>query len=907
MTGLHKFTFKIFSSALLLLAAMCFLTQTGHARNIIAAKFEGSLTVWQRDTVPAKRATDTLRKITDSTRTVRDSLPTTDTFSLKLSKDTLSGPVNYKAQDSAVILMQEKKIILYGKTETRYQDVNLQAPTVILDQGTNILTAIADRDSLGEIATRARFEQGENKFQSDTIQFNFKTQRGITRNTFTQQGEMWVQGEKIKKVDSATVFVSGGRLTTCSFDDPHFAFRTNKLKVVNNKIAVTGPTHPEFEGIPIPIYLPFGFFPMSQGRHSGFLPPTFATNEAFGLGLEGLGYYKVLNEYLDVTFRGNIYSYGGWNAVLTPTYRKRYRYNGSMNISVQRTKIAFKGDPDYNLTKSFMVNWNHTVDGKARPGTTFSANVNVGSTRFNRFLPNNPRANFNNNLSSSIAYSKMWAGKPYNLTLSANHNQNNNTRLMSITLPDASFTVNTLYPFQRKEAVGAKRWYENLGIGYNGVARNQLNFYDSAFTSITRLLDTMQWGAQHRFPITMSLPAVGPIIFSPGISYQQVWLQNRYFSQWNDATKRVETEKKKGFYVDHEVSFSMSASTNIFGTLRFQRSRVQAIRHVIRPQVSLNYRPDLSGGNYYNVQRDSTGKVWDRVSYYENNLFTGFSEGRFGGISFGVDNNLEMKWRSKKDTGDNAIKKIRLIDGFGFTSGYNFLRDTQRLEPFNLSLRSTLLEKINITASGQLIPYKLDSFGRRTNDYAWANGFNLGTLQYASLAVSTSFQSKSKDGKEAPTQTTPGDELLMPGQRRITDPTLMGDQQMLLDYMRRNPAEFVDFNIQWQLSLSLSVNMTRRRRADFTGFENDVNANVSFNNSFNLTPKWNFSTNGYYDFQTMKLQTFSMSISRDMHCWQMSIQVTPVGPWRSFSFTINPKASLLQDLKVNRSRTFSNF
>lgn len=478
---------------------------------------------------------------------------------------------------------------------------------------------------------------------------------------------------------------------------------------------------------------------------------------------------------------------------------------------------------------------------------------------------------------------------------------------MSITLPDASFTVNTLYPFQRKEAVGAKRWYENLGVGYNGVMRNQLNFYDTAITSISRLFDTLQWGAQHRFPVTMSLPPVGPIIFSPGFSYQQVWLQNRYDRKWNDLTQRVETQTQKGLYIDHEVSFSMSASTNIFGTLRFQRSRVAALRHVIRPQVSFNYRPDLSGGNYQNVQLDSAGKVWDRVSLYEGNLFPGFSEGRFGGISFGVDNNLEMKWRSKKDTGANAIKKIRLIDGFGFNSGYNFLRDTQRLEPFNLSLRSTLLEKINITASGQLVPYKFDAFGRRTNEYAWADGFNLGSLQYASLAVSTSFQSKPKDGAAAPTQTLPGDELVMPGQNRITDPNLLNDQQMLLDYMRRNPAEFVDFNIQWQLSLSLSVNMMRRRKADFSGFENDVNANVSFNNSFNLTPKWNFSTNGYYDFQTMKLQTFTMSISRDMHCWQMSIQVTPVGPWRSFSFTINPKASLLQDLKVNRSRTFSNF
>lgn len=907
MSRLHKFTLNYFSSVLLTMVLICCLTQQSKAHHTNRLNIYGSLTFQQRDTVPAAATTDSLRKLTDTIPSMRDSLPVTDTFSLKLSKDTLSGPVSYKAQDSAVILMQDKKILLYGKTETQYQDVSLQAPKVILDQATNILTATADRDSLGEILTRAKFEQGENKFQSDTIQFNFKTQRGITRNTFTQQGEMFVQGERIKKVDSATVFVSGGRLTTCSFDEPHFAFRTNRLKVVNNKIAVTGPTHPEFEGIPIPIYLPFGFFPMSQGRHSGFLPPSFATNQAFGLGLEGLGYYKVLNDYMDVRLQGNVYSYGGWNATLTPTYTKRYRYRGSMNLTLQRTKINFKGDPDFNLTKTFMVNWNHSVDGKARPGTTFSANVNVGSTKYNQFIPNSPRQNFTNQLSSSIAYSKMWAGKPYNLTLSANHNQNNNTRLMNVTLPDAGFSVNTIYPFQRKEMVGAKRWYESLGIGYNGSFRNQISFYDTAVTNIKRLLDTLQWGAQHRFPITMSLPPVGPIIFSPGISYQQVWLQNRYYRRWDDSLKRVVVaDKQQGFFVDHDLSFSMSASTNIFGTMRFQRARVAAIRHVVRPQVSFSYRPGLSSKNFYDLQLDSARKVVDRVSYYEGNLFPGFSEIPFGGISFGIDNNLEMKWRSRKDTGANAIKKIRLIDGFGFNSGYNFLADSLKLQNITLYLRSTLFDKVNITAGGQLIPYKLDSFGRAINRMAWEDGFRIGTLQSASLAISTSFQSKEK-GKDGDDASANANNPALIDQNRITDPALLNDQQALLDYMRRNPAEFVNFNIKWQLSLSLSANMSRRRKEDFTGFENELNANISFNNSFNLTPKWNLSTNGYYDFRTMQLQTFSMAISRDMHCWQMSIQVTPVGPWRSFSFTINPKASLLQDLKVNRSRTFSNF
>jgi LPS-assembly protein len=369
----------------------------------------------------------TRRSVSDSLQ--RDSLvQVIDTFNLRISKDTLSAPVYYEAEDSAVVLIQDKKIILYGKTKTTYQDITLTAPRVELNQQTNILTAVGDRDSVGEMITRARFEQGTNRFDSDSIRFNFKTQQGLTSNTYTKQDEMYVQGQTIKKVDNNTFFVHHGRFTTCNYDDPHFAFHASKLKVINNKVAVSGPTHPEFEGVPLPIYLPFGYFPLSRGRHSGLLPPTFTATENFGLGLEGLGYYQVLNDYFDVTVRGDLYSYGGWRLNLSPTYRVRYRYSGSLNLGIQQTKLNFKGDPDYNKTKGININWSHVVDQRARPGVTFGANVNAGTTTYNQFIVNDPRRNFQNQLYSSINYAKQWLGKPYNLTLSANHNQNSQTR-----------------------------------------------------------------------------------------------------------------------------------------------------------------------------------------------------------------------------------------------------------------------------------------------------------------------------------------------------------------------------------------------------------------------------------------------------------------------------------------------
>jgi lipopolysaccharide assembly outer membrane protein LptD (OstA) len=923
MTGMHKFSLKKIFTGIVIVTFCSALTRKGEAHPESASEFYNALTQRQ-DTVPQprrdsilknaklSRQTDSLGGV-DTTNTldtvpIKDTLPgqlQVDTFSFKISKDTLEAPVNYEAEDSAVILVQDKRVLLYGKTKTTYKDVTLTAPVVELNQETSILTAIADRDSLGEVLNRAHFEQGTNVFDSDTISFNFKTQRGITRNTFTQQDEMFIQGEKIKKIDEKTVFISRGRLTTCNLDEPHFAFRTNKLKVVNNKVAVTGPTHPEFEGVPVPVYLPFGFFPLSSGRHSGFLPPQYTTNEDFGVGLEGVGYYKVLNDNFDVTLRGNIYSYGGWNATLTPTYRVRYRYNGQLNFGLQHTKFNFKGDPDYQLVKTFNVNWSHSVDQRARPGTSFSANVNAGSTKYNELIPNRPIQNFQNQLSSSIAYSKNWAGKPYNLTLSANHSQNNNTRLINLTLPDAGFTVSTLYPFQRKEMAGTPRWFEKLGIGYSGTFRNQISFYDTTQVSFRHLLDTMQWGASHRIPITLSLPPLGPLLVSPSVSYEEVWLQQKTRLVWNDDLKKLDTTSTKGLFTDRQMSFGLGFNTSLFGTYQFKNARLAALRHVVRPTFSFNYRPDLSKRHYYSVKVDSGGRELEFSEFAGNLIGAGFSKGEFGGISFGIDNNLEMKWRSKKDTGENAIKKVRLIDGFGFNSGYNFLADSLKLQNFNLYLRSTLFEKINLTASALYSPYKMDQFGRPINQFAWKGpGFKLGQITYGSVSMSTSFQSKSKDEKEGKTEEQEPDAADL---NRITDPNLLSDQQQLMDYMRRNPAEFVDFNVPWQINLSFALGFSRRPKPDYSGFETELTSNVSFSNSFSLTPKWNFSTNGYFDVITKKLQTFTMSINREMHCWQMSIGVTPIGLYRSFNFTISPKSGILQDLRINRSRYFYNY
>jgi hypothetical protein len=884
-------------SALILCLLLFTLTHDVFGNYVSSATFCNSLTAWQDTTQP---------RVLSDTIPLKDTIPgndslaaRTDTFQLKLSKDTLSAPVSYKATDSLVMLVPEKKIILFSEGNVKYTDIDLSADSIVLDQETRTVTATFRRDTAGNIIGRPVMLQADTKMTSDVIRYNFETQRGITSQTITSQGEAVVFGEKVKRVSENEYYAFRGQITTCNLDTPHFAFRTKKMKLVNKKLAISGPIHPEFEGVPIPVYLPFGFFPISQGRHSGLLPPQFTASEQFGLGLEGLGYYKVLSDYLDVTVRTNIYSYGGWALYVTPTYRKRYRYNGSFNFSLQRPRILSNtAKQEYTTSRTFNITWSHSVDPRARPGTSFSANVNAGSTKFNQFVLNNPRANYSNQLSSSITYSKTW-GNFANLTVSANHNQNNNTGIVNVNLPNAAFTINTFYPLQPKELVGNPKWYHKLGVGLSTNFANQVSFYDSLF-SFANIIDTLQWGAQHNIPIQLVLPPLGPLQVSPGVSYQQKWHSRRFERRWNDTTQKVDTFITKGFFPTHDISFSLGVNTALFGTFdRFgKNSSIMAIRHTVRPSISFSYKPNLSARDYYSTKLDSAGTREFRFSYYEGSIFGPFSEGTFGGISFGIDNNLQAKIRSKKDTSEAGIKRINIIDGFGFSGSYNYLADSFKLSNFSLYLRSTLFEKINITAGATLDPYKLDSSGFRIDEYAWQGGrFSPGRIVNGSIAISTSFQSKPKDESKANQQEE--DENLGYGM-----PITPEEQMAQLAYVRQNPGEFADFNIPWSLSFSFSLNFSRQFRPDYSGFETRTNASFNWNGDFNLTPRWKVGFNGYYDVTGTELQSLTMFISREMHCWQLSINVTPVSYFPSFNITISPKSGILRDLRINRTRYF---
>lgn len=820
-----------------------------------------------------------------------------DTLDIKMSKDSIDAVIDYNASDSGVLLIDEKLFLLYGKAKTSYKDLELEAATIKLDQDKQLLIAYGNRDSTNSPYDKPQFKQGGMTSISDSIFYNIKSQKGLTKGTYYQEGEIFVYAKKLKKVADQIFYAQNGRFTTCNLDTPHFAFRTSKMKLINNKIAVTGPAIPEFEGVPVPIGIPFGIFPLNQGRHSGLLPPQFTANEDFGLGLEGLGLYNVLSENLDVTVRANIYSYGGWTLNTSAKYLKRYKYSGSLNLTIQNTKIlnrTGKLEQEFTKNQSFMIGWSHSRDSKARPGTNFSANVNAGSTKFNRFVSNNANLNFQNQLSSSINYSKTWDGK-YNLSVSANHNQNNASQLINLNLPTVNFNVITVYPFEKKNPIGAPKWYEKIGIGYSGNIQNQISFYDSAF-SVRKILDTMQWGASHNIPITLSLPQLGPLQIAPSISYEEKWYGQKTDRVWDTAQRIVKLNTQRGLYAARQMQVGLSLSTRIFGTYNFKKSKsIDAIRHEIRPSIGFSYKPDLVKKYFKNVQIDTTGKNFFRYSQFDGGIMGSYGEGTFGGLSFGVDNILEMKVKDKSDTSGKATKKVKLIDGYGFGGSYNFVADSFKLSPFSFYLRSTLFEKINITASTTLDPYEIDNRGYRKNKLLWiGDKFNLGRITNGSIAISTQLQSKSKDGKT--------------DKDRVKSDQFMTaeEQQRQLDFVRQNPAEFTDFNIPWNVNLSYSLSFSRILKPDYSGFKTEVFSNISVNGDFSLSPKWKIGAQTYYDFNSSKIQTFSMFISREMHCWQMNINITPVGLFRSFNISIYPKSGILRDLRINRSRFFYN-
>lgn len=574
---------------------------------------------------------------------------------------------------------------------------------------------------------------------------------------------------------------------------------------------------------------------------------------------------------------------------------KRYRYSGNFSIDTRHFNSNFKGDPDFFKDRSYHISWNHTSDQKSTPGVNFFARVDAGSSSYNRLDPSNPNINFNNQLQSTISYSKQWKDKPFNLTLAATHNQNSNLKLINVSLPNAGFTITTIYPFRKKDFVGDPKWYQNIGIGYNGTFENRFSFYDTVTNKsiFQQIRDTMQWGAHHSVPISLSLPPIGIFQISPGISYDETWYQSKSTRVYDFVKDTLYTKVQKGFYTARNMSFNLGISTRIFGliTSKHKDALIQAVRHEMRPSISINYHPDFNKRNYYYTVVDNTGRK-QQFSYFDTyNIYSPYGPGTFGGINFSLENNVTAKVRNRKDTAANAVKKISLLDALSINGSYNFFADSFRFSPLTINASTNLFGKLNITAYTNLDLYEVNSQGQRINRLIWTDRIlSLGRLTDASLSLSSQFQGgNKKTGKEGG---------LQPGYNNQLPP---GESNEDLAYIRNNPGEFANFNIPWSVNFSYALRLSKIFYIG-QGFKSSISQNVSFNGTINLTAKWQLGLNGSYNITLGQLNPLSISVSRDLHCWQMSINVSPVGYNRFFSINISPKSPILRDLKINRTR-----
>ncbi|MEG1950145.1 MAG: putative LPS assembly protein LptD [Odoribacter sp.] len=847
----------------------------------------------QDSTVHRSLITDSTR-LADSVNLGTSTNPPTDSVAV-ISKDStaaakpmFSDLVEYSATDSILLLVEEKKMYLYKDAFVKYLKTELKADYIELDMEKNIAYASGLPDSAGVIIGKPKFKDGSQEFESLDLKYNFKTGKGFVKEIITQQGEGYVQGKLTKRMSDSVYCVKDGKYTTCDqHDHPHFYIRMSKAKMIKDKKVISGFANLYIEDVPLPLAIPFGFFPITKKGTSGILMPTYGEERLRGFNLRDGGYYWFLSDYIDLALTGTIYTNGSWGANVGTNYRKRYKFTGNFNYTMSRNHTSEKGTPDYTESNDWSLRWTHTQDGKANPYTTFSASVDISSASNNYYNSTTIDEIANQRKQSSIAWSKKWPDKPFNLTASFTHNQNSQDTSISLSFPNMNFRVSQIYPFRRKERVGKMKWYENIGFTYNAELRNSIQTKESklgeSFSHIARDWDN---GFKHSIPLSTSFNLFKDLSLSPSFNYNGVaYLSSIRKGDWvTDSTMTskgynpVDTVYGLHYAHNYNTSASLAYNPTIYGMYQFKpTSKVFAIRHVIRPSASISYSPafGVSKSKYYRSYIGSDGNQHE-YSIFEGQVYgtpVPSSSTQSGSLSLSLDNNVEMKVRNDKDTtGKEEYKKIKLLESFRLSSSYNFFADSMRWSMIQLSARTKIFNgKVNINLSGTLDPYAIDANAVRYNKY------NGGIGRLTQVSASSGIQFSADNGKKKKEKN---------------------------DRLNGHYDEYVDFEVPWSINLDYTFNYNKRySRNPAVGAkkplsENTISQMVRVNGDFSLTAKWKFGYSLGYDFQQKEVTAPSFNISRDLHCWEMTFSCIPIGTHQSYNFQINVRSSLLQDLKL---------
>ncbi len=830
----------------------------------------------------------------DSTMKDRSAESLEQQWGIKISRDALPSKVKTHARDSTIIQAREKKIYLHGDAKIEFQDLTLQSGHTRFDNTSKEVTAYPAFDTAGKRISIQEFQQGEEKFQYDTLRYNFLSKRAIVRNARMHYGEGFIQSRQVKRNDDGSIFGWKNVYTTCNIPDhPHFGIRANRIKQIPNRMTVSGPANIEIQEIPTPLFLPFGIFPTNKAQKSGFILPTYSMENNRGLGLQKGGYFLMLNPRVNSTVLMDVFSSGSWGIFTSTQYAERYKYSGNFNVNYSHTIFGEEFELNHQSKKDFKVTWDHRMDPKARPGTTFSAEVRVGTQNFNMINGMNANVVLDNQYTSNISYGKSWIGKPYSFTASMRHSQSTLTRRVTVSLPEMIFYLGQFSPFQRKNQVGAPKWYEKPTISYSVTFKNTVNFYDSMFNQL-RPRDFNN-GLLHSVNLQANYNVLKFFTLNFSVPYTEYWNTRKEIMTFNPTLRQDDTAMENGFFATRYFSTSASLNTRIYGMFMFKKGRISGIRHVMMPRVSLSYTPSFARDpfNYMYTYMDESGRVSYRSPFTSSPISGPSSFQEMGNISFDLVNTLQAKRRLSDTTAKSDKAIINLIDGLSVNVMYNMIADTNKLSDIRLDFRTLLFKRLNLSSNATFTPYKYAG-NQRTRYYLWDTDRKLTQLHNASITLGISFDGTNKKrGTESDTTNLGKDE----------------DTETYRNMMKNGGyKDYYDFNIPWNLSINGSLRVYRQFKND--GTDTLIFApNLTFNGGLNLTERWKVTVASGIDFTNMKkisLGYTQLTVIRDLHCWQMSLNLVPFGQLRSFYFSLNVKASILQDLKLTRRRSFQD-
>ncbi len=841
-------------------------------------------------------------------------------------KTELDAPVTYEANDS-IVFTQSGFAHLYGQGKVTYPGADLAADVISMDMDNSTVFARGVTDSLGTAKGRPVFKDVDTSYETDTIRYNFKSKRGIISNVVSQQGEGYVTGNNAKKGHNDELYMKNGRYTTCDHHDhPHFYMQMTYAKVRPKKNVVTGPAYLVVEDVPLPIAVPFFFFPFSSSYQSGFLMPTYMDDSNRGFGLTDGGYYFAINEQMDLKLKADIFTKGSWALNAESNYVKRYKYSGLFQASYQVTKTGDKGLPDYSVAKDFKVVWSHRQDPKASPNSNFSASVNFATSSYEKTnIGNlyNVQAMSQNTKTSSVSYSRNFPDQKLNISASGNIAQNMRDSSIAVTLPDLNISLSTIFPFKRKRAVGDEKWYEKISIRYTGRMKNSIRTKDDRLFK-SNLVRDWENGMQHDIPISATFTLFKYFNLTPTFNYTERWYTRKIKQDWDIPSQKVVNDTIYGFHRVYNYSTSLGINTKIYGMYKplFLPKKEIQIRHVITPSVSISAAPDFTTSHYgYYDSYIEEGKNGERrevrYSYYSGQPFGVPSGGKQGSVNFSISNNLEMKFKDKND----SIRKVSLIDELGAGISYNMAAETRPWSDLNVNLRLKLGKNYTFSMASTFATYAYEfnekgevvvgdrtewSYGRfgRWSGYGTSFSYTLNNDTFKKL-FGKKDEAEEKRKKDKPENG--GDE-----EGADAEDSGIGMPAKKTKEATADADGYQAFKMPWSVSLSTGFNITEDRDKPINRknmrypYKISLNA-LNINGNVKLSNKWAVNFNSGYDFNAKLITNTVFNITRDLHCFTMTASLAPFGMYKYYNFTIRATAQILQDLKwEQRSQTQTN-